>query len=226
MVLTDEGRIELRGTGEGLVIRVHISGNISPVKHLIKQKIEENPDFYKKATLAELTCEYLLPEDHDALQQWLYEEYQMHPPIKKSTKKSTETNAPEAPSKPEPISWNDWEKEKSDDTKFIQGTVRSGQKINSIGNIIVLGDVNPGAELVAGGNIVVMGSFRGIAHAGFRGNAEAFVAALALQPTQLRIHQTITRAPDEELEMSKTPEIARLRDNAICIEPFFIKNQV
>ncbi len=88
-MMTEEGRIELKGTGDGLVIKVHIQGEFDLVKKLIQQKIEENPDFYKKATLAELTCEYLMPEDHDELQQWLFDEYQMNPAKKSRNKKNS-----------------------------------------------------------------------------------------------------------------------------------------
>lgn len=223
-MMNKDGKIELKGTGEGLVIRVHVDGSLEPVKEMIQSKIDENPSFYTKATLAELTCEYLLPKAHDELKQWLFDKYQMTPPQKRR-KKIPDDCSLDSSMNLEPIEWDKrLDQEKANDTKFVEGTVRSGQKIHSSGNIIVLGDVNPGAELVAKGNIVVMGSFRGIAHAGSEGNENAFVAALVLQPTQLRIHQVITRSPDDDLEKSKTPEVARLKDNAICVEPFFIKN--
>lgn len=224
-MIAEEGRIELKGTGDGLIIKVHIQGELEPVKKLIQDKIEENPKFYKKATLAELTCNYLMHEDYEELQRWLYDEYQMSSSKKTKRKTQSAKQEPVPMEKIEPVQWDEVKEELvEEDTRFIHGTVRSGQKIHSVGNIVVLGDVNPGAELVAGGNIVVMGSFRGIAHAGAQGKEDSFVAALVLQPTQLRIHQTITRAPDGKIEKAKTPEIARLRESAICIEPFFIKN--
>ena len=59
------------------------------------------------------------------------------------------------------------------ETKFHRGSVRSGQKIEFEGSIIVLGDVNDGAEVIAGENIIVLGDLRGLAHAGAKGNKEA-----------------------------------------------------
>lgn len=38
--------------------------------------------------------------------------------------------------------------------QFYRGTLRSGQKIEVPGSIVILGDVNPGAVVVAGGNMV------------------------------------------------------------------------
>ncbi len=49
-----------------------------------------------------------------------------------------------------------------------------------------------------------MGDLRGTVHAGAGGDVLAWVAALRLQPTQLRIAEHITRAPDEEPTMRKS----------------------
>ena len=102
----------------------------------------------------------------------------------------------------------------------MHGTIRSGQNINYKGNVVVLGDVNPGAQITAYGNIVVMGSLRGVAHAGSNGNRDAYVAAFYLDPTQLRISDIITRAPDGYYEKPKVPELARIKGDMVYIEPY------
>lgn len=115
----------------------------------------------------------------------------------------------------------------SDDehTKFFKKTLRSGQLLKSEGNIVIIGDVNPGAEVVARGNIFVMGSVKGIVHAGCDGNREAVVVALNLVPTQLRIADIITRAPDENVKANYIPEVAYIRENRIFIEEFLQKRK-
>lgn len=106
-------------------------------------------------------------------------------------------------------------------TKFYRGTVRSGQLISYDGNLVIIGDVNPGGEVVAAGNVVVMGSLRGIVHAGADGNKEAIIAALNLQPTQLRIADVITRPPDEkEPKLQFIPELAMVKDDTVYIERY------
>ncbi|HHW48986.1 MAG TPA: septum site-determining protein MinC [Clostridiaceae bacterium] len=110
---------------------------------------------------------------------------------------------------------------KEGQTKFYRGTVRSGQLISYDGNLVVLGDVNPGGEIEATGNVIVMGSLRGVVHAGADGNREAIVAALNLEPTQLRIADIITRSPDEkENKSTYIPEIAYVKDDTVYIERF------
>ncbi|MFN2460942.1 MAG: septum site-determining protein MinC [Candidatus Velthaea sp.] len=80
-------------------------------------------------------------------------------------------------------------------TLYHRGTLRGGQALHNLGNIVVIGDVNPGAELIASGDIVVFGALRGVAHAGAQGDASARVVALELAPTQLRI-STLIAMPD------------------------------
>ncbi len=106
-------------------------------------------------------------------------------------------------------------------SKFYRGTVRSGQLISFEGNLVVIGDVNPGGEVIATGNVVVMGSLRGMVHAGADGNKDAVVAALSLQPTQLRIADVITRPPDtKETRQGLMPELAYVKDELVYIERF------
>lgn len=106
-------------------------------------------------------------------------------------------------------------------TKFYKGTVRSGQLISFEGNVVIIGDVNPGGEVMATGNVIVMGSLRGMIHAGADGNKEAVVAALCLQPTQLRIADVITRSPDTRgARPALIPEMAVVKDDMVYIESF------
>ena len=52
------------------------------------------------------------------------------------------------------------------ETKFVQHSLRSGQKEEYPGSLVICGDVNAGAEVIAGGNIMILGALRGLAHAG------------------------------------------------------------
>ena len=112
------------------------------------------------------------------------------------------------------------EKSHENITKFVYGTLRSGQLVEYNGNIVVVGDVNPGGVLKAGKNIVVLGSLKGVAHAGLIGGSENFVAAYKLLPTQLRIGDKIVRSPDNDIVNVKLPEVAKVIDDEIIIEPY------
>jgi septum site-determining protein MinC len=103
-------------------------------------------------------------------------------------------------------------------TLYHVGTLRGGQALHNVGNIVVIGDVNPGAELIAGGDIAVFGSLRGVAHAGAQGDAGARVYAVDLSPTQLRI-ATLIAAEAGARGARKEPEAACVQNERITIVP-------
>ena len=103
-------------------------------------------------------------------------------------------------------------------TLYHVGTVRGGQALHHVGNVVVVGDVNPGAELIASGDILVFGRLAGVAHAGAQGDEQARVHALDLDATQLRI-ATFIAAGDRERAGAVRPEVALVRDARITIVP-------
>ncbi|HHW87350.1 MAG TPA: septum site-determining protein MinC [Chloroflexi bacterium] len=109
-----------------------------------------------------------------------------------------------------------------------RGYLRSGHRLRRTENILVIGDINPGAEVISEGDILVWGRLRGVVHAGVGGNRRAIVAALDLEPTQMRIADVMTIGPDPKpgqpgrffwkRSQHKRPEIARLVQNEIVLE--------
>ena len=106
------------------------------------------------------------------------------------------------------------------DALMVQRTIRSGQTLSHPGSIVLIGDVHPGAEVTAEGNVIVWGTLGGLVHAGSAGNKKAYIIALNLNPTQLRIAQYIGCAPKEAAELPRKPEIAYLQGNRIVIEDY------
>lgn len=88
-------------------------------------------------------------------------------------------------------------------TTFYRNSVRSGQKIEYEGSIVILGDVNGGAEVVAEENIVILGNLRGLAHAGAKGNKKAIIAANMIVSPQIRIANIIKENPiNDDIEQT------------------------
>ena len=85
------------------------------------------------------------------------------------------------------------------ETKFYKSSVRSGQKLEFEGSIVVLGDVNGGAEVIAEDNIIVLGNLRGMAHAGAKGNEKAIIAAHMIDSPQIRIATIIKERTRDEI---------------------------
>lgn len=107
-------------------------------------------------------------------------------------------NAPEAeavvkavvqPSAPHPSPVPGGEKEQQPTRALvIDKPLRSGQQVYARGrDLVVLSMVNPGAEVIADGHIHVYAPLRGKAIAGARGDAQARIFTLCLEPELLSI---------------------------------------
>ena len=105
-----------------------------------------------------------------------------------------------------------------------KGTVRSGDRISSNGNLCIIGDVNPGAIVSAKKNIYVWGKLLGIAFAGKGGDKNASIASLYLKPVQLRIADVIAIGPKEKPK-NYYPEIASIDEQTISINPYIIETK-
>ena len=105
-----------------------------------------------------------------------------------------------------------------------KGTVRSGDRISSNGNLCIIGDVNPGAIVSAKNNIYVWGKLLGIAFAGKNGDKNAFITSLYLNPLQLRIADVIAIGPKDKPK-NFYPEIAVIDKQTIIIKPHIIENK-
>ena len=102
------------------------------------------------------------------------------------------------------------------ETYFFKGCIRSGQKIETEGSIVILGDVNSGAEVIAGDNIVVLGFLRGLAHAGAKGKKKAIIASHKIECPQLRIANILKEIEKEEIE--ETKQFASVDNDVIILE--------
>lgn len=206
--------ITFKGVKEGIFINVN-TDDFSIVKEELDKKMKSTANFFKGTKILGIKSKLLPPENIIELKYLLKYKYDLivlEEGMPKLTINSREGNLGCANESAEDIECGI--------TKFINGTLRSGQIVKFDGNIVVIGDVNPGALIKARGNIIVLGSLRGVAHAGMEGNLKAIVASYNLQPTQLRIGDIIARPPDDDIESLKLPEVAKIKDGEVIIEPY------
>lgn len=205
--------VTFKGVSEGVFL--DIKGNdLDEIKKDLDQKIKSSYKFFQGARFLGIRSEELTQEEIVEIKMILKYKYDF------------EINEEELPERlknytpiPPAIEEQDFGGVIEGMTRFVYGTLRSGQEVDYNGNIVVIGDVNPGAFLKARGNIVVLGSLKGVAHAGIGGNNDAIVAAYNLLPTQLRVGDKIVRPPEGDTQY-KLPEIARIVNEEVMIEPY------
>ncbi|MDB5956273.1 septum site-determining protein MinC [Ramlibacter sp.] len=103
----------------------------------------------------------------------------------------------------------------------IDRPLRSGQQVYARGrDLVVLAMVNPGAEVIADGHIHVYAPLRGKAIAGARGDAEARILTLCLEPELVSI-AGVYRTSENPLpdSLHGKPAQIRLADDKLVMTP-------
>ena len=208
--------ITFKGSRDGLTIYCNEEAGWDEIITAIKARLEgkEGSFFEGASVLFDAGTRTLSPEQVSSLWQVLQEKGLAVRSIRTGAAKGAPPEKIHDLLKNDGRLFPDTDAISKEPTMVVRRNIRSGQDITFAGNIIILGDVNPGSIITASGFVMVMGSLMGTVHAGAEGNREAWVGALRLQPTQLRIAKFITRAPEEEPVM---PEIAQICDNMIVV---------
>lgn len=206
------GAVVVKGSKEGLTILIEEKYDFSVIKERLDEKFSSAKEFFSGArVIVDLSKRKPNQYEEHEIKHLINKKYGMklvkviNGLGEQMIEQETESKAP---------------KSSSDRTLIIKRTLRSGQGAKFDGNLVIIGDVNPGAEVVASEDIIVMGNLRGVAHAGALGNEKAIVAAFRLLPTQLRIADKISRSPDGEVVLPDIPEVARIKNGKIYIEPY------
>lgn len=205
VISVKEGLVNFKGINEGIYISIK-KGDFNHIIQELEKKLEESIDFFKGANILGIKGETISTEEEDKLLEIIKDKFHLN---------ISNDGLSSCLDKPE-IFMGIYEGM----TKFFNTTIRSGQVIEYDGNIAIVGDVNPGALIKAKGNVIILGSLKGVAHAGTDGNSKAIVAAYDLRPTQLRIASIISRKPDGNMVASGVPEVARIYNGEVIIEPY------
>ena len=218
--------VVIKGTTYGFSVYVDEQADFETISQQVKEKFKESAKFFGAAKMA-ITFEgkQLTDEEQRMLLDIISENSDVQ--IVCVIEKNSETEELHRRSLEEHFQEQHMQALDSSNGQFYKGNLRSGQVLETETSIIIVGDVNQGATVTSKGNIIVLGALLGNVYAGAGGNENAFVMALELDPVQIRIADTIARAPDKvgkalwkrEKEKTKEPKIAFRSEGNIFIEP-------
>ncbi len=218
--------VVIKGTTYGFSVYVDEQADFTTISEQVKEKFKESAKFFGNAKMAiSFEGKKLTDEEQRVLLDIIAENSEVN--IVCVIEKNGETEELHRRLVEERMQEQRLMELDSSNGQFYKGNLRSGQVLETETSIIIVGDVNQGATVTSKGNIIVLGSLLGNVYAGAGGNENAFVLALELDPVQIRIADTIARAPDKvgkalwkrEKEKVKEPKIAFRSGDNIFIEP-------
>lgn len=207
-------KVVLKGTKSGIILVLDENSDYETLKKAVAEKFEKSANFLGKADKAlsfrgkELTEEQkmeIVDIIHENCQLSIICIMEENAELDEAFQNSIQKKAIE---------------EDYSTGQFFKGSLRSGQVLDVETSIIIIGDVKAGAKVISKGNVIILGSLKGNVYAGAGGNIDAFVVALDMDPMQIRIADTIARAPDHpQKKKIKETKIAYWDSENIYIEP-------
>ena len=135
-----------------IVLRIKDAANYDDIVKELKEKLPDLKKFYKdEKTPILVTGKILKIDDIDSIQSL----------IQKTLDVDVDFDSPRTMGLTGIRKTFNKEIESSE-TRFYNGSLRSGIKLEFEGSVVIIGDVNDGAEVVAEDNIVVTGRLRGM----------------------------------------------------------------
>lgn len=193
--------VVIKGTKDGLMLHLDDSCSFTDLLKELEVKLSENYQFQENDPLLYVKLHtgnrYLTPEQEKQIQEVIHKKKK----LVISEILSNVVTMEKAKS---------WKEEHQVTT--INRVIRSGQIIEVPGDLLLIGDVNPDGTVRAGGSIYIMGQLKGIAHAGFKGNNQAVIAASVMTPAQLRIANQLVIAPEHSEKKEHEMECAFVSD--------------
>ena len=215
-----EELIEFKGNKRGLIINVKKVASFERINQSIIDRLEENVGFFNGAKIYQINCDYLTDVQMMMIEESITSRFDIE-----FVEDEEEYN--DIFETKYVYNMRSGEKVDFDGDVVVMSDMNPGSQVNSTRNVVIMGNINSGAKVVANGNIVVMGEVRGFVHAGAKGNKSAYVIANSLCPKILQIAQNIAEAPDDDIKESNKkviiPEVAFVSKESIVIESFLPK---
>ncbi|MBW7883687.1 MAG: septum site-determining protein MinC [Caldilineaceae bacterium] len=228
--------INIKGRNDGIAVEIG-KGAWPDILSALAERLEQSASFFRQSKVALDVGPRPVVEDELARLLKLLEEHAMTLAVVRTGSERTfesalalgltatlESSDGVAMADASPAASN-----QTSDSYFVyRGYLRSGHRLRRTEHVLIIGDVNPGAEVISSGDVLVWGRLRGVVHAGAGGSQRAIVAALDLEPTQLRIANLTAIGPDPKpgqpgrffwrRSQNKRPEVARIVNDEITLE--------
>ncbi|MCK5729208.1 MAG: septum site-determining protein MinC, partial [Methylococcales bacterium] len=226
--------LEFKNSTFNILVLILKSSNLAEIKSTIQEKISQAPDFFKHSPLI-IDLESLETEFIDVniliglLRQLQFLPIGMQAGTKNQHEMAAKIGIPilsvklledvktiEIDGSDETVNHEAAVDVASIPTKLVTHPVRSGQRVYSQGDLVILAPVSAGAEVIAEGNIHIYASLRGRALAGVQGRDKSRIFCSNLQAELISIAGSYRVCDDLDDISNKLVQVF-LHENALII---------
>lgn len=217
MSLAESPPLQVKADRNGFILVPDPAATFDSIMEYMRQRLEQSHDFFHEAQMIlDLRTRPFQTDEILTLNEMLFEKSKVK--LVEVRLSDSLSFCVEGETRRQRIESRDSGQARQNDSPIIvRSTCRSGVRIVSPSDCVVLGDVNPGAEIAAAGDVVVFGVLRGIAHAGAEGERSARIWALSIEPSQIRIADLVAVPPRGGKPVPKRFEVAEIQNGVIQV---------
>lgn len=217
MSLTEAPPVQVKADRNGFILVPDPAASFESILAYMEERLAQSHDFFHKTDMVlDLRTRPLNTDEIAALYSRLYEKSQVKL-VEVRLSDSLSFSVEGELRKVRAASAGPAKQREDDSPVIVRNTCRSGVRVVSPSDCVVLGDVNPGAEIVAAGDVVVFGTLRGLAHAGAGGERSARIWALSIEPNQIRIADLVAVPPRGGKTSPRRFEVAEIQNDMIQV---------
>lgn len=116
----------------------------------------------------------------------------------------------------EPSAGKSEKKENAPNSLVLIQSLRSGQRVEHDGDVVLLGHMNEGAEIYASGNVFVRGRLKGVVHAGMHGG-EFSISAGQFEAKQVRLGGKLCSSLGADMEWWGKAVVISLENDSLVV---------
>jgi len=176
--------VSLKGTGDGVIIKIGSAAMFSDVIDAITEKIRANRSFFRGNYKVYIESVTPLPKSdiirlRSVIDTFLPDcevIYREPGVVQNYTSEQKKTEARSVSIKGAAETATVYEKD-----------IEDGEHLRVVGNLVVIGDVGKNATVTAGGNVIILGDIYGCVRAGYRDRKDAYIAFKNLSDGEISI---------------------------------------
>jgi septum site-determining protein MinC len=216
MSLAESPPVQVKADRKGFILVPDPAATFDSIVAYLQQRLSKSQDFFNKTNMVlDLRSRPLSTEEIASLYNVLYEKAKVK--LVEIRLSDDLSFVVEGEVRKRIVTKTTGPQKENDVPVIVRNTCRSGVRIVSPSDCVVLGDVNPGAEIIAARDVVVFGTLRGIAHAGAGGDRLSRIWALSIEPSQIRIADLVAVPPRGGKPTPKRFEVAEIQNDAIQV---------
>ncbi len=209
--------VQVKADRNGFTLVPHPAASLDAIVTFMDERLEKSRDFFQKTEMVlDLRTRPMRTDEISVLYEKLYEKSEVKVVEVRLSDELSFSMAAERRKSRSVAKGTALESENCAPL-IVRNTCRSGVRIVSPSDCVVLGDVNPGAEIIAEGDVVVFGALRGLAHAGAGGERTARIWALSIEPNQIRIADLVAVPPRGAKPAPARFEVAEIQNGLIQV---------